>query len=285
MQNEKSTLPTPYSELNTVLDELVNSVQSALRDIFVAAHLQGSFAVGDFDHHSDVDFVITIKQELSDNQLQSLQAMHGSIYDLDSEWAKHLEGSYFPKKVLRDYSLSGSQLWYLDHGSRVLVKSDHDNTIVVRWILREKGVTLAGPQPSRLIDPIPNEALRQEIVATMNEWGNEILAKPEQIESRFYQTFAVLSYCRMLHDLHIGTIGSKRSGAAWAKANLDQSWADLIDRAWAGRPNPALSVQQPADQADVNSTLNFIKEVLRVANELAGCRQTNERSPRFLGGN
>jgi len=47
-------LPTPYPELDAVLQELAESVQAVLRDNFVAICLQGSFAVGGFDRHSDV---------------------------------------------------------------------------------------------------------------------------------------------------------------------------------------------------------------------------------------
>jgi hypothetical protein len=47
--------PTPYPDLNAVLQELVSTVQRALGSNFAAACLQGSFAVGDFDQHSDVD--------------------------------------------------------------------------------------------------------------------------------------------------------------------------------------------------------------------------------------
>src|SRR5437667_4736706 len=65
--------------------------------------------------------------------------MHERIYNLDCAWAQHLEGSYFPKGVLKDYSQRGKQLWYLDHGSRSLVRSDHCNTVVVRWVVRELG--------------------------------------------------------------------------------------------------------------------------------------------------
>jgi hypothetical protein len=50
---------------------------------------------------------------------------------------------------------------------------------------------------------------------------------------------------------------------------MDQSWVDLIDRAWDGRPNPAYSIQQPADKADFQSTLKFVKEVMRAANAFA----------------
>jgi predicted nucleotidyltransferase len=55
---------TPYRELNTVLRELVESVQHVLNESFIAAALQGSFAVGDFDVHSDVDFIVVIENEL-----------------------------------------------------------------------------------------------------------------------------------------------------------------------------------------------------------------------------
>ncbi|UCD94944.1 MAG: DUF4111 domain-containing protein [Candidatus Zixiibacteriota bacterium] len=267
MENEDATFRIPYAELNAVLRELVSSVQQALGDNFIGAYLQGSFAVGDFDDHSDVDFVIVIDRELSDSQLRKLQSMHERIFNLDMEWAKYLEGSYFPMTVLRDYAQSGSELWYLDNGSSVLVKSNHCNKIVVRWILREKGVVLSGPEPSTLIKPIPVEVLRRAILASINESGQEILTNPEQFNNRFYQTFIVLQYCRKLHDLHTSEVGSKRSGAEWAKRNMDQSWAGLIDRAWDGRPNPAVSVRQPADEADFNCTLEFVREVIRAANE------------------
>ena len=265
--------PTPYPELNAVLQELLDIVQRTLPDDFVAVYLQGSFAVGGFDRHSDCDFIVVVNQELSDSQHRSLQAMHERIYDLESEWARHLEGSYFPTAVLRDYAQSGTELWYLDNGSRVLVRSHHDNTVAVRWILREKGVALAGPPPTALIGPIPSEVLRREILTTFTDWGKLILADPQQINSRFYQTFAVLSYCRMLHDLHTGVIGSKRSGAEWAKRHLDRSWTGLIDRAWDGRPNPAISSREPADPADLASTLAFVRDVLIAANEIAATLQ------------
>ncbi len=267
VKQEITPLPTPYPELNVVLHELVAGVQVALGDTFLAACLQGSFAVGDFDRHSDVDFVIVTEQELSDDQVQALQTMHERIYNLDCGWAQHLEGSYFPKDVLRRYSQRGKQLWFLDHGSRSLITSDHCNTIVVRWVVREHGVALAGPDPATLVNPIPVEMLRQEIMEVMSGWGRQILAEPDQYNNRFYQTFIVLSYCRMLHDLHTGYSGSKRTGAEWAKAALDPSWAGLIDRAWDGRPNPALSVRQPANPEDFKLTLEFVQHTIKTGTQ------------------
>ena len=254
--------PTPYPDLNLVLQELVGSMQAALGSNFIGAYLQGSFAVGDFDIHSDVDFIVTIQNELSESEVEALQAMHERIYCLDISWAQHLEGSYFPKNTLRRFAHSGHLLWYLDHGSRSLIQSDHCNTVLVRWVVREHGVILAGPHPATLVDPIPVGTLRREMLATIRDWGYEILTDSDHYNNRFYQAFIVQNYCRMLHDLHRGFPGSKRAGTEWAKANLDPCWVGLIDRTWAGRPNPAVSVRQRADPEDFKATLEFVQYII-----------------------
>ena len=269
MESKNKLIPTPYPELNTVLETLVNRAKDVLGNNFVGAYLQGSFAVGDFDLHSDVDFIIVTAGELSDNQVESLQIVHERIYCLESQWAQHLEGSYYPKAVLRDLDKRGKKLWYLDHGARSLIRSEHCNTIVVRWVVREKGVTLEGPSPMTLIDPIPVESLRREILEVISDWGKEIIANPARYNNHFYQTLIVLSYCRMLHDLYTGSPGSKVAGAEWAKANLDVSWSTLIDRAWFGRPDPASSVRRPADPEDFESTLKFVKLIIEESQHIS----------------
>lgn len=263
------TNPTLYSELNQVLYELVESAQVVLGNNLVGAYLQGSFAVGDFDRHSDVDWIIAIHEQLSADQIQALRIMHERIFYLNCAWAQHLEGSYFPKDVLRRPPVKGEKLWYLDNGSRVLVESEHCNTLVVRWQLREHGVSLAGPPPRTLVDPVPAEALRQEIYAVIHDWGSEILADPEHYNNRFYQGFIVLSYCRMLHSLHTGEVRSKRSGADWAKGHLDPSWTRLIDRSWDTRPVPEVTVRQPADPTEFTSTLEFVRYAMWKSERMA----------------
>ncbi len=255
--------PTPYPALNEVLSDLVESIKTTLKDNFIGAYLQGSFATGGFDEHSDVDFIVVIEKEIMPDQLEKLQVMHERIYNLPSYWAQHLEGSYFPKEILWSRNRRGEKLWYLDNGSRRLVQSDHCNTIVVRWLVREKGVVLAGPPSKTLIEEIDADALRQDIYNTMHTWGKKILADPERYYNHFYQTFIVLSYCRMLHDLIYGINDSKRVGAEWAKWNLGPQWIGLIDRTWAGRPIPEQSIKRPADPKDFADTIKFVEYVMK----------------------
>jgi hypothetical protein len=258
----KNTHPTPYPALNRALKELVNSQQEILGDNFVGFYLQGSFATGDCDRHSDVDFIVVIDKELTRPQVSKLQAMHLRIYGLRSNWAQHLEGSYFPRAVLRSIAHCGQKLWYLDNGSKRLVRADHCNTVIVRWLVRERGVALAGPPPKKLVDRITPNMLREAIYKDLHHWGKYIIAHPGKFNNRFYQTFIVLSYCRMLHDLVNGTNGSKRSGAEWAKKTLDSAWRGLIGRAQRGRLKPENDCRHPPDPEDFALTLRFVRYVM-----------------------
>jgi hypothetical protein len=252
-----------------VLDELVSRMQEILGGGLVGAYLQGSFALGDFDAHSDVDWIAVVEEALTAGQVEALQGMHEQVYHLDSAWARHLEGSYYPRAILRQPAKRGLDLWYLDHGARSLIRSDHCNTLLVRWVVRERGVALAGPPPETLVAPISTEALRAEMLQTLTTWGQEILDDPARYNNRFYQSFIVLSYCRMLHDLQRGYPGSKREGAAWAKTALDPAWSDLIDGAWGGRPDPARKVREPADPDDFARTQRFVEYAMGQSRLLA----------------
>lgn len=257
-----ANFPTPDPTLNAVLHEFVASAQKVLGDNFVAAYLQGSFGVGDWDNDSDVDFTIVIKQDLSPADVLVLQEMHARIFRLESEWAQHLEGSYFPKEILRCGDPANTELWYLDNAHDQLILSTHDNSLVVRWVVREYGLPLAGCNPKELIDPIPADDLRQEVLAVMQGWASDIFAGKWSLNNRWAQPFAVLSYCRMLHTLQTGRIASKLAGAQWAKTALDPRWAELIQNAWEERPNPSLKVTFPANPANLSATLGFIRYAL-----------------------
>src|SRR5688572_5325159 len=137
--------PTVYADLNALLVDFVGRVRTILDANFCGAYLQGSFAVGDADEHSDVDFIVATHDEVTDAQLQGLQAMHEQLHALDVPWAQHLEGSYVPTTRLRRVDPSRSPYLYLDNGAKELIRDNHCNTAVVRWSLREHGVVLAGP--------------------------------------------------------------------------------------------------------------------------------------------
>lgn len=252
-----------HAELETVLASFVAQLHIVLADNLVGVYINGSIALDDWDDASDVDFMVVLKDELNQAQLAALQAMHAEMYRLPSPWAQHLEGSYISQALIRYPDPSKTPLWYLDNGSSRLILSDHDNELVVRWMVREYGIPLFGPEPMSLIEPIDETQLCQEIRNTMHDWAGEMQAGQYPITNQWAQAFTVISYCRMLQSLATGRIASKRAGVEWALTNLDPKWHQLIQQAWANRPDPSLKYRTPADPAFVAETFDFVQACLQ----------------------
>jgi predicted nucleotidyltransferase len=258
---------TSFAELDFVLRDHVERVRKAFGDLILAAYLQGSLAIGDFDLTSDVDFIIVTRRDLSSEEAAIAQAVHADTYRQKNRWVKRLEYSFFPIDLLRSPSSPVSalqpdsvsrEMWYFDNGSEQIDRSDHDNSLVVRWTLREKGVVLFGPEPSELIDIVLPKDLRLEIQQTLVTWGEMVVTNPEPYRNRFYQSFLVLNYCRGLLDLSEGSINSKWAGVKWARVNLDSKWAPLITFCWKEREDPDISITQPAVSEVFEQTIAFV---------------------------
>jgi len=244
--------PTAFPDLDEVLSELLAGMRDALGDDLCGLYLVGSFAVGDADEHSDVDFIAVTEPEVTAEQLARLQALHARLFALPSSWAQHLEGSYVPRARLR--RKDGEQYWFLDNGSTELVRDTHCNTDLVRWVLREHAVTLDGPAPSTLVDPVTTEQLRAEARAMADEY---VAWAHQEPTSRWKQPYLVTTLCRILHTLETGRLVSKQAALEWARGELPNEWRDLVQRALDDRPDPWRRVHEPADEAIVAETLAF----------------------------
>lgn len=254
--------------LESILQTLVSGIEEVLRGNFLGAYLGGSFAHGGWDANSDVDFDIVIAQDIQPEHLEPLRVIHAKVFTMGHYYARHLEGAYFPVEILGNLDRTGEPLWYLDNGSLNFERSSHDNTLVNRWVLRECGVVLRGPDPKTLIPPILPDLLRDEIATTMRVWGQQILGGDYRLDNRWAQTFAVLSFCRMLHSLATGTVQPKLAGADWAKMVLDRKWQPLINDALSARPNQYHMVNQPADPELIQKTLAFIRDAIEKTPEI-----------------
>jgi predicted nucleotidyltransferase len=258
--SDKSNNPTPFPEVNAILQELLKSVESILGSHLIGMYLEGSLTSDDFDQDSDIDFIVVTDDDISENFFSELQAMHERIAKIDSWCAIQLEGSYISQYAVRRHDSEHALHPNIERGNGERLKMVyHDETwIIHRYILRERGITLIGPAPKTLIDPVSPNELRRAMLPTLHGWATQILNNPNEILGRGYQSYTVLSLCRILYTLQFGDIVSKPKATRWAKETMDEKWNALIDRAWAGRHNPQLA----ANTDDINQTLDFIRYAL-----------------------
>lgn len=259
----------PYPELREVLHIFVEEIAAELGENLVGIYLVGSIASGDFDADSDVDFLVVTHTELTESNMKPLQEIQIKIHDMDCYPAKHLEGSYISIVDLNDWRMVGQkELFYFDNGSTAYEQSTHDNQWHVRWILRERGIALVGQKPEMILQAIPLNELRNEIRTAMFHvrrlFEDEIDRPLSFFNSRFGQSFAVLTYCRMLHTLHTGTVQSKKAGMQWAKQFMDPKWVKLIDQAWHEREGVRFGIKigQRAELTLLYETLEFINDAV-----------------------
>jgi predicted nucleotidyltransferase len=242
---------TGFPELDALLRRFTEEVRQALADDLVGLYLQGSFALGEGDEWSDVDFVCVTRGPIEPARVQPL---HEELYDLPTPWAQHLEGSYLPAAVIRRVDPAATPVPFLDNGARELVLDPHCNTALVRWLLRAHGRPLAGPPAAELIDPVDPADLRAEAehkLADYAEWA----ADGPMVQWK--QPYLVLTLCRILRTLACGDVTSKRVAADWAAATLDPRWQPLIRRAVADRHDRWARALEPADPALAAETLAF----------------------------
>ena len=245
-----------YPEVNQLIQKLLKRVQTILGDQFVGMYLFGSLTSGDFDQNSDIDVVVVTVDAISSDLFGALQSMHAKIYAGDSPWTIQLEVSYIPQHALRRYDPANSLHPHIDRGSEAFFMMQHNESwIVQRYVLRERGIILAGPDPQTLIDPVSSDDLQQAMVAVLNRWTPQFLEDPAKLIHRGGQSYIVLTLCRILYTLQYGTAVSKQVAAQWAQETLDAHWTPLIVRAWTGRHHPG----GEASSDDVKGTLEFIR--------------------------
>jgi hypothetical protein len=247
------TQPTPYPDVNTVLFVLRDETRAILGERFTGLYLYGSLSSGDFNpHSSDIDFLVLTNGYLPNDLVAALETMHICLWASDLKWAAKLEGSYLPLACLRRYNPEDGPYPCVNEGKFYLARHGSD-WIIQRHILRESGLSIAGPELRPLIDPISSDDLRGAVRGILNEWWRPMLDDPAFIRRRDYQAFTTLTMCRALHALRFGEVVSKPVAARWFQTQYPQ-WAGLIERALAWPDG------EQADEFD--ETLEFLRFAL-----------------------
>lgn len=211
------------AEMRLLPDLLFKRIQAILGDQLVGFYLVGSLVTGDFDPlSSDVDLIALTARALEQTEVDQLEQMHlGMIHD-DPRLDNRIEVLYTPVGRLngdqQDYNVAE-----ISPGEPFHVKEIHHDQWTINWhVLREKGVTLFGPDPKRLVEPIRHE----KIVRVVQDLSRDT---PDWFELSHLggQGYVILTLCRGLRLVRTGDFVSKKQSALWTAEQFPE-YSDLI---------------------------------------------------------
>jgi hypothetical protein len=259
--------PIPFADVNDVLRTILSGARVILGQRLLAMYVEGSLALGDFDPaDSDIDFVIVTDGKLAGDTFDALRVMHARFAASASRWATEIEGSYLPLTALRHFD--PRHTWFpriqRDPGEQLRIEEHASDWVIHRYVLREYGITLVGPAPHTLIDPVDPDELRRAMIAYMrHEWWASLLADPPRLHKSGAHRYVILTMCRVLYTLEHGAVVSKPAAARWAARGPAVRWRALIERA---QITP--STMQPDEINATHALIRFTIESAQRAHRL-----------------
>jgi predicted nucleotidyltransferase len=251
------TLFSCYPELQALMEPFLENVKTVLGERLVGLYLHGSLATGDFNPQtSDVDFLVVTSGRLATETFLELKKMHARLYTSNLAWSQKLEGAYIPRNELRRHDPAHSPVAWLGVDGHFALETLGSDWVIQRWILREKGVVVAGPPLEGMIDPVSAADLQEAVRGSLQEWWSPPFPSPERFDSREYQVYVILTMCRSLYVLANGCIASKPAAARWAMETLGEPWTRLVSEALARQKDAKNSYTQFETNGIINYTLS-----------------------------
>ena len=250
MNNYSRDLPKiKYGEIKDLLQHLLLQLNSILITKFVGMYIGGSIANDSFDPiTSDIDCYVITSSPLSKQMRNKIEEMHQRFYLSEHPYAKKIELSYIPQNDFLNFNPNHTRPYFNE--GRFIQAHYGSNFVIELFVLREKGLTLIGPNIKDLIKKISTKDLKQAIKNNIHEYWEPTLNSLSKFEKSDYQVFAVLTMCRTLYSLKTDLIASKIEAGYWV-IHHHTHWKDLIEQALAWKPNIEFN--------RIEETLKFIK--------------------------
>ncbi|MBZ0302859.1 MAG: DUF4111 domain-containing protein [Anaerolineae bacterium] len=247
--------PTLYPPMNALLDLLRENLQTVLGARLVGLYLYGSLVAGDFDAVSDIDLLAATSGELDAAAFDALDRMQRDFVAQHPQWHDRIEIVYLSLQALRTFRTQTSRVAVISPGEPFHFKEAGREWLMNWYIVREQGVTLLGPPPETLIDPISTDEFIQVVKEHVESWDKWVL----DLRDTPGQAYAILTLCRALYACQHGQQASKRRAALWTAEALPE-WSETIQNALRWRQESRTGIPTNPE-ATVAETQRFVQAV------------------------
>src|SRR2546426_5656938 len=111
------TDPTPYADINELLEQLLSGIQKILGEKLAGFYLYGSLVTGDFEKESsDIDLLAATSADIDEKEGEALHKMHHDFADRHREWDGRIEVAYLAVTALQTFKIRQSKMAIISPG-------------------------------------------------------------------------------------------------------------------------------------------------------------------------
>lgn len=235
---EEMTATVP-EVVKPLLDEYLALLEEKLPGLVGGFYLQGSLALDAFNVRlSDIDFIAFLNRDWTTRDLAELKAIHDTLHQKYRCWP--IEGLFLEWPSQTDPEMV--VLPYLNqHIGKITLDSFFELNDVTWWLLKNKGITLKGPEAQSLGYTVDWQALLAGMHHNQNTYWANYTRKPDRIArllSDWGIEWAVLGSLRQLYTFRENDITSKSGAGRYALKNLPPKWHPIVQEALNLREQP-----------------------------------------------
>lgn len=239
----------PLDGYKWLLDELHTSIHGVLGQNAVGLYVFGSIIYGDFDSNvSDIDLLAVVNRPLDTSGLDRLRGMHDAFATRHQSWRDRIEVAYVPRKALRTFKCERSEIGIISPGEPLHIVSAGSDWLMNWYFAQSHGVTLFGPDPSTLIEPITDTEFISNVRLQAEAWGPRV----SRLEDARGASYAALTLGRTLATIQTGKHLSKQAAARWVASHWPE-WSTMLEDAFRVRAEPGHDQPDPVSVRQVQA--------------------------------
>lgn len=226
-------IPARIAGIAAQLAQAQAVIERHLGDTVLAIHLFGSALQGGLKPSSDIDLLVTVTDAPGEQIRQALMRdlLSASAPPGSSRTLRPLEVTVLARACVAPWRYPARRELQFGEWLRSELEAgrfeepmiDHDIAILLRQA-RQHGVSIVGPSPCEVFEPIPDRDLSKALQATIGQWN-----VPDDWAGE--ERNIVLALARVWYTAVTGAIVSKEAAADWLITLLPESHRDLLNRA------------------------------------------------------
>lgn len=155
-----------------ILNEYVSLFNARIPYTLEGLYLHGSIALNAYKNgSSDIDFIAIVNRHLTEEEVKKLSKIHREL--INKYKKTRMDGCYLLREDIGKKKTETIKCIYVNEGR--LGRSNHVINPITWWILREKGISIIGPEISSFHFEVDKSDLVDYVLKNMNTyWLNRL---------------------------------------------------------------------------------------------------------------